>query len=103
MEQILDVPVQVPKIMPQDRTLQRTVKQAETSGADGQTHSLFQESSSVALQTSTVRNGDIGQMTRRALDLLVSPISVIMKFGAGADGDPFVTVKDLITTVMKKC
>ena len=61
VEQILDVPVpemvtqllEVRKIIPQDKILQRTVKQAETNGADGQTHSLFQESSSAALQTST--------------------------------------------------
>ena len=73
VEQILDVPVpemvtqllEVPKIIPQDRILQRTVKQAEatqvlqseTSGADGQTCSLFQESSSAALQTSTDLQG----------------------------------------------
>ena len=43
VEQILDVPCRY----------RRSCQQAETSGADGQTHSLFQESSSVALQTST--------------------------------------------------
>ena len=37
-----------------------------------------------------------------ALDQLVSRISVIMKFGAGADGDPFVKVKDLITDLISR-
>ena len=109
MEQILDVPVpemvtpllEVPKIIHQDRILQRTVKQAEatqvlqseTSGADGQTYSLFQESSSAALQTSTDLEGfEMVISARRlaeqehstALDQLASRISAIMKFGAGA-------------------
>ena len=125
--QILDDPVpemvtrllEVPKIIPQDRILQRTVKQAEatqvlqseTSGTDGQTHSLFQESSSAALQTSTDLKGfEMVISVRRlaeqehstALDQLVSRISVIMKFGAGADGDPFVKVKDLITDLISR-
>ena len=127
VEQILDVPVpdtvnrflEVPKIIPQDRILQRTVKQpeatqvpqSETSGADGQTHSQFQESSSVALQTSTDLKGfEMVISVRRLaeqehsteLDQLVSRISVIMKFGAGADGDPFVKVKDLITNLISR-
>ena len=127
VEQILDVPVpemvnqllEVPKIVPQDRILQRTVKQpeatqvpqSETSGADGQTHSLFQESSSVALQTSTDLKGfEMVISVRRlaehehsaALAQLGSRISAIMKFGAGADGDPFVKVKDLITNLISR-
>ena len=119
VEQILDVPVpemvtqllEVPKIIPQDRILQRTVKQAETNGADGQTHSLFQESSSAALQTSTdLKEFEMVISVRRlaeqehstALDQLVSRISVIMKVGAGADGDPFVKVKDLITDLISR-
>ena len=119
VEQILDVPVpemvtqllEVPKIIPQDRILQRTVKQAETSGADGQTYSLFQESSSAALQTSTDLQGfEMVISVRRlaeqehstALDQLASRISAIMKFGAGADGDPFVKVKDLITDLISR-
>ena len=36
------------------------------------------------------------------LDQLVSRISAIMKFGAGADGDPFVKVKDLITDLISR-
>ena len=121
VEQILDVPVPemvtrllgVPNIIPQDRILQRTVKQAEatqvlqseTSGADGQTHSLFPESSSAALQTSTDLKGfemviSVRRLHSTALDQLVSRISVIMKFGAGADGDPLVKVKDLTTDLI---
>ena len=37
-----------------------------------------------------------------ALDQLLSRISVMMKFGAGADGDPFVKVKDLITDLISR-
>ena len=37
-----------------------------------------------------------------ALDQLASRISAIMKFGAGADGDPFVKVKDLITDLISR-
>ena len=84
VEQIPDVPVpemvtellEVPKIIQQDRILQRTVKQAEatqmlqseTSGADGQTYSLFHESSNVAGidRSRRIRIGDIGQTARRA-------------------------------------
>ena len=127
VEQILDVPVpemvtqllEVPKIIPQDRILQRTVKQAEatqvlqseTSRADGQTYSLFQESSSAALQTSTDLKGfEMVISVRRlaeqehstALDQLASRISATMKFGAGADGDPFMKVKDLITDLISR-
>ena len=85
--------------------------QSETSGADKQTHSLFQESSRVALQTSTDLKGfEMVISVRRLaeqehsteLDQLVSRISVIMKFGAGADDDPFVKVKDLITNLMSR-
>ena len=81
------------------------VPQSETSGADGQTYSLFQENSSAALQTSTDLKGlDMVTAVRRlaeqehsaALVQLGSRISAVMKFGAGADEDPFVKVKDLI-------
>ena len=119
VEQILDVPVpemvtrllEVPKIIPQDRILQRTVKQAETSGADGQTHSSFQENSSAVLQTSTDLKGfELEILVRRfaeqehstALARLESCISATMKFGAGADGDPFLKVKDLITDLISR-
>ena len=87
------------------------VLQSETSGADGQTYSLLQESSSAALQTSTDLKGfEKVKSVRRlaeqehstALDQLASRISVIMKFGAGADGDPFVKVKDLITDLISR-
>ena len=71
--------------------------------ADRQTYSLFRESSSVALQTSTDLNLSLKVVTmvRRlaaqehtAADVqLASCITAIMKFGAGADGDPFVKVK----------
>ena len=37
-----------------------------------------------------------------ALDQLASRISAIMKFGAGADGDPSVKVKDLITDLISR-
>ena len=117
--QMAEQMLEVPKIIPQDRILQRTVKQAEatqvlqseTSGADGQSYSLFQESSSAALQTSTDLKGFEKVMSVRrlaeqehstALDQLASRISAIMKFGAGADGDPFVKVKDLITDLISR-
>ena len=103
VEQILDVPVpemltqllEVPKIIPQDKILQRTVKQAETNGADGQTHSLFQESSSAALQTST-------DLKEFEMVISVRRLTELMKVGAGADGDPFVKVKDLITDLISR-
>ena len=87
------------------------VLQSETSGAEGQTHSLFQESSSAALQTSTDLKGfEMVISVRRlaeqehstALDQLASRMSAIMKFGASADGDPFVKVKDLITDLISR-
>ena len=127
VEQILDVPVpemvnrllEVPKIIPQDRILQRTVKQpeatqvpqSETSGADGQPYSLLQKSSSAALRTSTDLKGfEMVISVRRlaeqehstALDQLASRISATMKFGAGAHGDPFVKVKDLVTDLISR-
>ena len=127
VEQILDVPVpeiatqllEVPKIIPQDRILQRTVKQAETtqvlqsetSGADGQTYSWFQENSSAVLQTSTDLKGfefviSVRRLAEQelstALDQLASRISAIMKFGADADNDPSVKVKDLITDLISR-
>ena len=69
--------------------------------ADRQTYSLFRESSSVALQTSSDLNSLKVVMVRRiavrkhsaAHVQLASCIAAIMKFGAGADGDPFVKVK----------
>ena len=127
VEQILDVPVpemvnrllEVPKIIPHDRILQRTVKQpeatqvpqSETSGADGQPYSLLQESSSAALRTSTDLKGfELVILVRRLAEqehstTLAQPescISATMKFGAGADGDPFVKVKDLITDLISR-
>ena len=108
-EQIPDVPVpemvtqllEVPKIIPQDRILQRTVKQTETSGADGQTYSLFQESSSAALRTSTDLKGFELVILVRRLAEQEHCISATMKFGAGADGDLSVKVKDLITDLIR--
>ena len=82
------------------------VLQSETCGADGQMYSLFQENSSVACQTSTDLKGfDMGTVVRQlaeqehsaALAQRGSRVSAIMKFGADADNDPFVKVKDLIT------
>ena len=69
--------------------------------ADRQTYSLFRESSSVALQTSTDLEGIKVTMVKRiavqkhsaAHVQLASCITAIMKFGAGADCDPFVKVK----------
>ena len=66
--------------------------------ADRQTYSLFRESSSVALQTSTDLKSLKVVMVRRiavqkhsaAHVQLASCITAIMKFVAGADGDPFV-------------
>ena len=62
---------------------------------------LFREGSSVALQTSTDLKSLKVAMVRRltaqehsaAHVQLASCISAIMKFGAGADGGPFVKVK----------
>ena len=83
------------------------VLQSETSGADGQPYSLLQESSSAALRTSTYLKGfELVILVRRlaeqehstALAQPGSRISATMKFGAGADADPF--VKDLITDLI---
>ena len=85
------------------------VLQSETGGADGQTYSLFQESSSAALQTSTDLKGfEMVTTVRRlaeqehstALAQLASRISTIMQFGAGAGDDPF--VKGLITDLINR-
>ena len=85
------------------------VLQSETGGADGQTYSLFQKSSSAALQTSTDLKGfEMVTTVRRlaeqerstALAQLASRISAIMKFGAGAGDDPF--VKGLITDLINR-
>ena len=78
--------------------------------ADRQTYSLFRESSSVALQTSTDLKGLKVVMVRRlaaqehpaSLFQLTSCISAIMKFGAGADGDPFVKVKVQTVSALQK-
>ena len=76
--------------------------QSETGGIDGQTYSPFRESSSVALQTSTdLKRLKVVTMVRRlaaqehsaAHVQLASCISAIMKFGVGADDDPFVKVE----------
>ena len=89
--------LEVPKIIPQDRILQQT----ETSGADGQTYSSFQEDSSAALWTSTDLNGFELVISVRRLAEQEHGISATMKFGAGADGDPSVKVKDLITDLIR--
>ena len=77
------------------------VLQSETGEADRQTYSLFRESSSVALQTSTdLKSLKVVAMARRIVAQehsaahvqLASCISAIVKFGAGADDDPFVKV-----------
>ena len=86
------------------------VLQSETCGADGQMYSLFQENSSVACQTSTDLKGfDMGTVDRQlaeqehsaALAQRGSRVSAIMKFGAGADNDLFVKVKDLIMNLIR--
>ena len=86
------------------------VLQSETCGADGQMYSLFQENSSVACQTSTDLKGfDMGTVVRQlaeqehsaALAQRGSRVSAIMKFGAGADNDLFVKVKDLIMDLIR--
>ena len=104
VDHVLDVPVpkmvtqllEVPKIVPQDRILQ------QTSGADGKTYSLFQESSSAALRTSTDLKGFELVVLVRRLAEHEHCISATMKFGAGADGDPSVKVKDLITDLISR-
>ena len=87
------------------------VLQSETSEADRQTYSLFRESSSVALQTSTDLEGiKVVIIVRRiavqehsaAHVQLASCISAIMKFGAGADDDPIVRVKVQRTSGLQK-
>merc|ERR1712064_21522 len=87
------------------------VLKSETGGAEGQTYSLFQESSSAALQTTTDLKGfEVVTLVRRlakeehsaALAQLASRISAIMKFGAGAGDDPFVKVKGLITDLINR-
>ena len=82
--------------------MQGSVHRQRRVVADRQTYSLFRESSSVALQTSTdLKSLKVVTMVRRlaaqehsaAHVQLASCITAIMKFGAGADGDPFVRVK----------
>ena len=82
--------------------MQGSVHRQRRVEADRQTYSLFRESSSVALQASTDLEGiKMMTMVRRlaaqehsvALAQLASRISAIMKFGVGADDDPFVKVK----------
>ena len=86
------------------------VLQSETDGADGHTYSLFQENPNAALQTSTDLKGfDMMTAVRRlaeqehfaALAQLRSRISAITKFGADADNDLFMKVKDLITDLIR--
>ena len=86
------------------------VLQSETDGADGHTYSLSQENSSAALQTPTDLIGFIMMTGVRRLAeqehfaALAQPrshISAITKFGADADNDPFVKVKDLITDLIR--
>ena len=86
------------------------VLQSGTNGADGHTYSLFQENPNAALQTLTDLKGfDMMTAVRQlaeqehfaALAQLRSRISPITKFGADADNDPFVKVKDLITDLIR--
>jgi len=87
------------------------VLQSETGGAEGQTYSMFQESSSTGSQTTTdLKGSEVLTMVRRlakkehsaALAQLASRISAIMKFGAGAGEDPFAKVKGLITELINR-
>ena len=73
------------------------VLQLETGGAEGQTYSLFRQSSSIGSETSThprrIRSDDNGQALAEkehsaALDRLTSSISAIMKLGARTDENP---------------
>ena len=81
--------------------MQGSVHRQRRVEADRQTYSLFRESSSVALQTSTDLKSLKVVMVRRltaqehsaAHVQPASCISAIMKFVAGADDDPFVKVK----------
>ena len=120
--------LEVPKIIPQDRILQQTVEQvasdheasvkvfaeelkalaeatqvfqSETSGADGQMYSSFQEDSSAVLRTSTDLNGFELVILVRRLAEQEHGISATMKFGAGADGDPSVKVRNLVTDLIR--
>ena len=86
------------------------VLQSETCGADGQMYSLYQENPNAASQTPTDLKGfDMMTAVRQlaeqehstALVQLASCISAIMKFGADADNDLFVKVKDLITDLIR--
>ena len=85
--------------------------QSETGGAEGQTYSLFQESSVACLQTTSDLKGfEVVAMVRKlaknehsaALAQLASRISAVMKFGAGAGEDHFVKVKGLITELINR-
>ena len=171
--QLVEQSLEVPKIIPQDRILRRTVKQivdrseakradlaeaekslatlvayqavsnrscthmapdhedfasayaeklkvladatqmirSETGGAEGQTDSLFQESSGASLKTSTDLEGlKVMTMVRRlavqeqsaALAQLASRISAIMKFGADTDDDPVVKVEGLVMSLISR-
>ena len=82
------------------------VLQLETGGAEGQTYSLFRQSSSIGSGTLThPARSEVMAMVRRvavkehsaALDRLTSSISAIMKLGAGTDESPFTKVKTLIS------
>ena len=86
------------------------VLQSETSGDDRQTYSPFQENPNAALQTPTDLKGfDMMTAVRQlaeqehsaALAQLASCISAITKFGADADNDLFMKVKDLITDLIR--
>ena len=81
--------LEVPKIIPQDRILK-------------QTYSSIQEDSSAALWTSTDLNGFELVILVRRLAEQEHGISATMKFGAGADGDPSVKVKNLITDLISR-
>ena len=86
--------------------------QSETGGTEGQTDSLFQESSGASLQTSTdleglkvvtMVRGLAAQEQSAALAQLTARISgIIMKFGEGTDDDPFVKVKGLVMSLISR-
>ena len=87
------------------------VLQLDTGGAEGQTSSLFRQSSSIGSETSTHPAGsEVMTIVRRlaekehsaALDRLTSSISAIMKLGAGNDENPFATVESLTSDLSDK-
>ena len=81
------------------------VLKSETGAAEGHTYSFFQVSSFTGVHTTVDLKGfEVVTIVRRlaqkehsaALSQLTCRISAVLKFGAGADGDPFAKVKELI-------